>query len=85
MRRTCISEWGHDFRPDYMNLGRAIDQLGHPTILALTATASGSVRDEIVMRLCMRDPAVFVNGFDRTQHLARNEYGAQRSGQNANC
>jgi ATP-dependent DNA helicase RecQ len=61
----CISEWGHDFRPDYMNLGRVIDQLGHPVILALTATASDGVRDEIVTKLSMREPAVFVNGFDR--------------------
>ncbi len=61
----CISEWGHDFRPDYLNMGRAIEQLGHPVTLALTATASAEVRDEIVKRLGMRDPAVFVNGFDR--------------------
>ena len=61
----CISEWGHDFRPDYLNMGRAIEQLGHPVTLALTATASDEVRDEIVTRLGMRDPAVFVNGFDR--------------------
>jgi ATP-dependent DNA helicase RecQ len=61
----CISEWGHDFRPDYLNLGRAIGYLGHPRVLALTATATGRVRDEIVQRLGMRDPAVFVHGFDR--------------------
>ena len=74
----CISEWGHDFRPDYLNLGRVIGQLGHPVTLALTATASGPVRDEIVKRLDMRDPAVFVNGFDRPNiwlgvHAAPNE------------
>lgn len=61
----CISEWGHDFRPDYLNLGRAIDLLDHPPTLALTATAAGKVRDEIIQRLGMRDPAVFVHGFDR--------------------
>ncbi len=61
----CVSEWGHDFRPDYLNLGRVIEQLGHPVTLALTATASGSVREEIVTRLCMRDANVLVNGFDR--------------------
>ena len=61
----CISEWGHDFRPDYLRLGAAIEDLGHPTVLALTATASPVVRDEIVERLRMRDPAVVVQGFDR--------------------
>ena len=61
----CISEWGHDFRPDYLRLGAAIDALGHPTVLALTATASPVVRDEIVERLRLRDPDVVVQGFDR--------------------
>src|SRR4051794_1695028 len=40
----CISEWGHDFRPDYLNLGSVIEALDHPTVLALTATASPEVR-----------------------------------------
>ena len=61
----CISEWGHDFRPDYLKLGAVAESLGRPTILALTATASPPVREEIVARLGMRDPAVFVRGFDR--------------------
>ena len=61
----CISEWGHDFRPDYLNLGSVIEQLGHPTVLAMTATASEEVRDEIVSRLGLREPKVFVRGFDR--------------------
>ncbi|MBW4503032.1 MAG: ATP-dependent DNA helicase [Scytonema hyalinum WJT4-NPBG1] len=61
----CISEWGHDFRPDYLRLGGVIDTLGHPTVLALTATASPIVRDEIVERLGMRKPHIFVRGFDR--------------------
>jgi ATP-dependent DNA helicase RecQ len=61
----CISEWGHDFRPDYLRLGGVIDTLGHPTVLALTATASPIVRDEIVERLRMRKPHIFVRGFDR--------------------
>ena len=66
-----ISEWGHDFRPEYLRLGRLADELGHPTILALTATASPPVRDEIVERLRMRDPEVIVRGFDRPNiHLA---------------
>lgn len=61
----CVSEWGHDFRPDYLKLGSAIEALGHPTVLALTATASQPVRDEIISRLCMREPRVIVKGFDR--------------------
>ena len=61
----CISEWGHDFRPDYLKLGSVIQALGHPAVLAMTATASAAVRDEIVARLGMRDPKVFVRGFDR--------------------
>jgi ATP-dependent DNA helicase RecQ len=61
----CVSEWGHDFRPDYLRLGAAIEKLGHPTVLALTATASPPVREEIVARLGLRDPHRVVRGFDR--------------------
>jgi ATP-dependent DNA helicase RecQ len=61
----CISEWGHDFRPDYLRLGTVIEALGHPRVLALTATAAPTVRDEIIERLGMRDPQVIVQGFDR--------------------
>jgi ATP-dependent DNA helicase RecQ len=60
-----ISEWGHDFRPDYLRLGAAAEALGRPTILALTATAAPPVRDEIVERLDLRDPKILVRGFDR--------------------
>src|SRR3954447_3446650 len=61
----CISEWGHDFRPDYLRLGAVSDILGRPPILALTATAAPPVREEIVARLGMRDPLVLVRGFNR--------------------
>jgi ATP-dependent DNA helicase RecQ len=61
----CISEWGHDFRPEYLRLGAAIEALGRPPVLALTATASPVVRDEIIERLDLVDPAIFVRGFDR--------------------
>ncbi|SRR5579883_518156 len=61
----CISEWGHDFRPDYLRLGRVIEALRHPRVLALTATATEPVRAEIIERLGMRRPKVFVRGFDR--------------------
>jgi ATP-dependent DNA helicase RecQ len=61
----CISEWGHDFRPDYLKLGAVAEAIGRPPILALTATASPPVREEIVERLVMRSPEVIVRGFDR--------------------
>ena len=61
----CVSEWGHDFRPDYLQLGGVVEALGHPVTLALTATASPLVRKEIVERLGMDDPAEIVKGFNR--------------------
>ena len=60
-----VSEWGQDFRPDYLRLAAAIGAMGRPPILALTATAAPPVRKEIVHRLEMRSPAVVVGGFDR--------------------
>ncbi len=63
----CVSAWGHDFRPDYLRLGAVVEQLGSPTVLALTATAAPPVRAEIVERLRMTDPAVVVAGFDRPE------------------
>jgi ATP-dependent DNA helicase RecQ len=61
----CISHWGHDFRPDYLELAHIIEALDRPVVLAMTATAPKEVRAEIVERLGMRDPRVFVHGFDR--------------------
>jgi ATP-dependent DNA helicase RecQ len=61
----CISEWGHSFRPAYLALERVAEQLKRPTILALTATATPWVRQDIVERLRIRDPAVVVRGSDR--------------------
>ncbi|HVJ82823.1 MAG TPA: RecQ family ATP-dependent DNA helicase, partial [Planctomycetia bacterium] len=61
----CISEWGHDFRPDYVRLGWARAELGNPTTIALTATATDIVRRDIVEQLQLDKPAVFVRGFDR--------------------
>ncbi|SOD95180.1 RecQ family ATP-dependent DNA helicase [Blastococcus haudaquaticus] len=63
----CVSAWGHDFRPDYLRLGGVVEQLGHPTVLALTATAAPPVRAEIVERLEMREPEIVVAGFDRPE------------------
>ncbi|MCR8670723.1 RecQ family ATP-dependent DNA helicase [Agrococcus sp. HG114] len=61
----CVSAWGHDFRPEYLRLGHVVDALGHPTTVALTATAAPPVREEIVERLRMRDARQVVRGFDR--------------------
>jgi RecQ family ATP-dependent DNA helicase len=61
----CVSAWGHDFRPDYLQLGRVIDRLGHPPVIALTATASPPVRDDIVKVLGLRDVRQVIRGFDR--------------------
>ncbi|MET9224655.1 RecQ family ATP-dependent DNA helicase [Lentzea sp. NPDC003310] len=67
----CVSAWGHDFRPDYLRLRHVIERLGHPPVLALTATASGPVRADVVEHLGLRDVAVVVAGFDRPNlHLA---------------
>ncbi|WP_209561648.1 RecQ family ATP-dependent DNA helicase [Frigoribacterium sp. PvP032] len=61
----CVSSWGHDFRPDYLHLGEIVERLGRPPVLALTATGSGPVRDEVIERLRLRDPLVISRGFDR--------------------
>lgn len=61
----CVSSWGHDFRPDYLRLGSVRERLGSPVAIALTATASKPVRDEIVEQLRLRDPLVIAQGFDR--------------------
>ncbi|MFC7545288.1 RecQ family ATP-dependent DNA helicase [Plantactinospora sp. GCM10030261] len=61
----CISAWGHDFRPDYLALGHLIRGLGRPPVVALTATASPPVRDDIIERLGLNDPTIVVSGLDR--------------------
>jgi ATP-dependent DNA helicase RecQ len=61
----CVSQWGHDFRPDYLTLGSVIKRLGRPPILALTATATSEVRDDIARQLGMNDPHITVTGFAR--------------------
>ena len=72
----CISEWGHDFRPDYARLGLARRQLGSPTCIALTATATDAVRRDIADQLSLRDPELFITGFDRPNlHYAVTEAG----------
>jgi ATP-dependent DNA helicase RecQ len=61
----CISEWGHNFRPDYLFLPRAVRDLGSPPVLALTATATPRVRQDILRSLKMRSPEVVVTSFNR--------------------
>lgn len=61
----CISQWGHDFRPAYLGLGAVIKKLGHPTVLALTATATPAVREDILHQLNIEHVKPIVKGFDR--------------------
>lgn len=61
----CISLWGHDFRPDFARLGEVRQMLRPPRTLALTATATASVRADIVRALRLERPAIYVAGFDR--------------------
>ena len=61
----CISEWGHDFRPAFLGLGAAIRALGSPLVLALTATATADVVDDIRKQLGLRDLRVFNTGVYR--------------------
>ena len=61
----CLSEWGHDFRPDYLRLPKALERLGRPAVMACTATATEEVAAEVVERLGLRDPLRVRSGFDR--------------------
>ncbi len=61
----CISEWGHDFRPAYLNITEALDSIGEVPIIALTATATPEVQDDIVSSLKINDAKRFIRGFDR--------------------
>jgi len=70
----CISQWGHDFRREYSQLGSVRQKLGSPTTIALTATATEEVRADIVHHLSLRSPRVVITGFDRP-NLA---YGSRR-------
>ncbi len=61
----CISQWGHDFRPDYLNIGRLRREIENPPCLALTATATARVQADLCERLSLQDPLRLVTGFRR--------------------
>jgi RecQ family ATP-dependent DNA helicase len=61
----CISQWGHDFRPDYLRLQSFRERIGRPQTVALTATATPYVRADIIEQLKLDEPRAFVSGFDR--------------------
>ena len=61
----CISEWGHDFRPEYRRIREMIDRIGHAPIIALTATATPKVQEDILKNLGMEGAAVFKLSFNR--------------------
>jgi RecQ family ATP-dependent DNA helicase len=61
----CVSEWGHDFRPDYLRLPEVVQRLGRPTVMACTATATVPVAREIASRFAMKEPLQVRSGFDR--------------------
>ena len=61
----CLSQWGHDFRPEYMRLGKALEEMGRPQCVALTATATPIVREDIRSVLKLREPFENISGFER--------------------
>ena len=75
----CISQWGHDFRPAYLALGQVIQKLGRPTVLAVTATATPSVREDILDQLGIENVKPIVRGFDRPNLI----YEAKRADKEA--
>ncbi|MGI6373872.1 MAG: RecQ family ATP-dependent DNA helicase [Patescibacteria group bacterium] len=61
----CVSQWGHDFRPSYLRLKEAIKLVGSPVVVALTATATPEVREDIIKQLGLIEPTVVITGFSR--------------------
>src|SRR5690606_33242395 len=85
----CISQWGHDFRPDYLYIKEFSQRIGRPPLVALTATATPRVRKDIVFRLSIQGAKEVIGSFDRPNiHLAVHDiYGkhwkTQRKGKYA--
>jgi ATP-dependent DNA helicase RecQ len=61
----CVSQWGHDFRPDYLRLGQVARDVGARSVFAATATATPRVANDVIARLGLRDPVRITTGFDR--------------------
>ena len=78
----CISEWGHDFRHDYARLGEFREQLGKPQTIALTATATADVREDVLKQLQLDEPKVFVAGFARDNLHYQVETQRSKQGKN---
>lgn len=71
----CVSQWGHDFRPSYRRIGPFINRLAkRPVVAAFTATATDEVKEDIIKLLALKDPHLFITGFDR----ANLSYGVVR-------
>lgn len=80
----CIAQWGHDFRPEYLQIGALLQRLAPPRILACTATATPAVRKEIVERLGLEDGREVLRGFARPNlHLAAQTVDGPRDAKNA--
>ena len=75
----CISEWGHDFRHDYTRIGQFRQKIGNPQTIALTATATKDVQDDVSLQLNLQSPKTFVAGFARPNlHYAVNTFSTKR-------
>ncbi|MFQ6113872.1 MAG: RecQ family ATP-dependent DNA helicase, partial [bacterium] len=70
----CISQWGHDFRPDYLTLKNVISQVRNPTVAALTATATVKVQDDIIRQLGLKSCEKIITGFNRPNLTFEVEY-----------
>ena len=81
----CISEWGHDFRPDYARLGYFRRMLGHPATIALTATATDKVRRDIVEQLDLHEPRTFITGFRPGEPVLRGPIAPRRGEKRPRC
>ncbi|MGL4788506.1 MAG: DNA helicase RecQ [Cetobacterium sp.] len=72
----CISQWGHDFRKSYLEIPQFLEKINQrPQILALTATATGKVRKDIIEKLALQSPKIYVDGFDRDNLTFKVEKG----------